>query len=108
MNPSRLITPVLRVLLVLFAAGPALAETSEPFTFENADIQTVVKQVATVTGITFLFDPEQDRIVDDASVLGCDQHVLALADRAFREIAAGQRVRECRRVGPRDLDDALD
>ena len=32
MNPSRLITPVLRVLLVLFAAGPALAETSEPFT----------------------------------------------------------------------------
>ena len=46
-------------LLFVSAAGPALAATSGPFTFENADIQTVVKQVAMLTGITFLFDPEQ-------------------------------------------------
>ncbi len=45
---------------VLLAAvlGPA-AEASQPFSFENADIQTVVKQVAALTGITFLFDPER-------------------------------------------------
>jgi general secretion pathway protein D len=36
-----------------------LADTSGLFTFENADIQIVVKQVAALTGITFLFDPEQ-------------------------------------------------
>ncbi len=46
-------------LLVVSAAGPARATTSEPFTFENADIRTVIKQVAALTGITFLFDPEQ-------------------------------------------------
>lgn len=89
MNPSRLITPVLRVLLVVLAAGPALAETSGPFTFENADIQTVVKQVATVTGITFLFDPEQvtgritllppkDKDVSPAEALDLLRSALAL------------------------------
>lgn len=59
MSPSRLITPVVLGLLVVFATGPALAEPPGPFTFENADIRTVVKQVATLTGTTFLFDPEQ-------------------------------------------------
>jgi len=46
-------------LLFVSAAGPALAATSEPFAFESADIQTVVKQVAALTGITFVFDSEQ-------------------------------------------------
>jgi len=46
-------------LLFVSAAGPAWAATSEPFTFENADIHAVVKQVAALTGITVLFDPEQ-------------------------------------------------
>jgi general secretion pathway protein D len=50
---------VLLCLLFVSAAGAALAATSGPFTFENADIQTVVKQVATRTGVTFLFDPER-------------------------------------------------
>ena len=54
-----LLTRVVLCLLFVSAAGPALAATSGPFTFENADIQAVVKQVATLTGITFLFDPEQ-------------------------------------------------
>ena len=56
---ATLVTGVFLCLLFVSAAGPALAATSQPFTFENADIQTVVKQVATLTGITFLFDPEQ-------------------------------------------------
>ena len=55
-----------------------------------------------------LLDPEQDRVVDDAAVLGGDQDVLALADRALRQVAAGQRVRERRGVRPGDLDDPLD
>ena len=37
-----------------------------------------------------LADPQQDRVVDDAAVLGGDEDVLALADRALREVAAGQ------------------
>jgi type II secretory pathway component GspD/PulD (secretin) len=51
------------VLCVLFwsGAGPASATPSGAISFENADIQTVVKQVAALTGITFLFDPEQVR-----------------------------------------------
>jgi general secretion pathway protein D len=56
---ATLLMGVLLCLLFVFEADPALAATSGPFTFENADIQTVVKQVATLTGITFLFDPEQ-------------------------------------------------
>src|SRR4029450_6188622 len=51
------------VLCILFwsGAGPASATPSGPISFENVDIQTVVKQVAALTGITFLFDPEQVR-----------------------------------------------
>jgi general secretion pathway protein D len=51
------------VVCVLFwsGAGPASATPSGAISFENADIQTVVKQVAALTGITFLFDPEQVR-----------------------------------------------
>src|SRR5262245_40233727 len=51
------------VLCILFSsgAGAASATPSGPIAFENADIQTVVKQVAALTGITFLFDPEQVR-----------------------------------------------
>jgi type II secretory pathway component GspD/PulD (secretin) len=56
---TTLLTDVFLCLLFVSAPGPAWATTSAPFTFENADIQTVVKQVATLTGITFVFDPEQ-------------------------------------------------
>jgi len=55
------VAAILLCLLFVSVAGPALADTAGPFTFEDADIQTVVKQVATLTGITFLFDPEQVR-----------------------------------------------
>ena len=56
---ATLVTSVFVCLLFVSAAGPAWAATSEPFTFENADIHAVVKQVAALTGITVLFDPEQ-------------------------------------------------
>jgi general secretion pathway protein D len=49
---------VLLGLLVLCPPGPAGAATARAFTFENADIQTVVKEAGRLTGITFLFDPE--------------------------------------------------
>ena len=55
-----------------------------------------------------LLDAEQDRVVDDPAVLGGDEHVLALADGALRQVAAGQHVGERRRVRPGDLDDPLD
>jgi general secretion pathway protein D len=50
-------------LCILFSSGvaPASATSSEPIYLENVDIQTVVKQVAALTGITFLFNPEQVR-----------------------------------------------
>ena len=37
-----------------------------------------------------LLDAQQDRVVDDAAVLGGDEDVLALADRALRQISTGQ------------------
>ena len=52
-------TSVFVCLLFMSAPGPACAAPSEPFTFENADIHTIVKQIAALTGITVLFDPEQ-------------------------------------------------
>ena len=55
-----------------------------------------------------LLDAEEDRVVDDAAVLGRDEHVLALADGALGQVAAGQRVDEGRCVGAGDLDDPLD
>src|SRR4029453_16003799 len=50
-------------LCILFSSGvaPASATSSEPIYLENVDIQTVVKHVAALTGITFLFDPGQVR-----------------------------------------------
>ena len=53
-------------------------------------------------------DAQQDRVVDDPAVLGRDEHVLALADGAFRQVATGQHVGEGRRIRAGDLDDPLD
>jgi general secretion pathway protein D len=51
------------ILFILFSSGvvPASATSSEPIYLENVNVQTVAKQVAALTGITFLFDPEQVR-----------------------------------------------
>jgi type II secretory pathway component GspD/PulD (secretin) len=52
---------ILAVNLTLapLAAGAQQTIPWGPFSFENADIQTVIKHVGRLTGITFLFDPEQ-------------------------------------------------
>ena len=50
---------VLLATLVACAAAPVRATGTEPFTFEDADVATVVKHVGQLTGITFLFDPQQ-------------------------------------------------
>ena len=55
-----------------------------------------------------LLDVQEDRVVDDAAVGRRDQHVLALAHRALREVAAGDRVDQLVRVGAAHLDGALD
>ena len=49
-------------------------------------------------------EPQQHGVVDDAPVLGGDQHVLALADLAFREVAGREQLHELRRVRTRDFD----
>lgn len=49
---------VFLALLFLLSGEAAFAQT-RPFTFENADIRQVIKQVGEFTGTTFLFDPEQ-------------------------------------------------
>src|SRR5437016_2475632 len=59
LGAALIMTSVFVCLLFVSAAGPAWAATGEPFTFENADIHAVVKQVAALMGITVLFDPEQ-------------------------------------------------
>jgi type II secretory pathway component GspD/PulD (secretin) len=58
-NRRRVSAATLLLCLLAGAASPAGAAAPRPFTFENTDIQTVVKEVAALTGITFLFDPEQ-------------------------------------------------
>jgi general secretion pathway protein D len=54
-------TSVVLCVLLSWGAGPAFATPAGPVSFENVDVQTVIKQVAALTGITFLFDPEQVR-----------------------------------------------
>jgi type II secretory pathway component GspD/PulD (secretin) len=48
------------LLLGLFLlSGEAAVTQARTLTFENADIQQVIKRVGEFTGTTFLFDPEQ-------------------------------------------------
>jgi general secretion pathway protein D len=58
---SRRVAPLVLLawLLVTTTSGPAGAASSERFSFENAELSAVVKHVAHVTGIAFLFDPER-------------------------------------------------
>src|SRR5262245_33703884 len=44
---------------LLLSWEPVWATHEIAFTFENADIQTVIKRVSEVTGTTFLFDPKE-------------------------------------------------
>jgi len=51
----------LALTLAMAPCGVEAQQTTppEPMTLENADLQTVIKHVSALTGITFLFDPEQ-------------------------------------------------
>jgi len=62
------IVALVSILLVLLPQAirvtPAEAQPAAPsvmLSFENADIQTVIKAVSSLMGITFLYDPEQVR-----------------------------------------------
>ena len=57
---SRVGTLLGGILLGLVSAtDPGWATPLEALSFENADIQTVIKHVGRLTGITFVFDPER-------------------------------------------------
>ena len=45
-------------LLLTIGAHEALAGKA-PFTFENAEIEVVIKKASELTGLAFLYDPEQ-------------------------------------------------
>jgi general secretion pathway protein D len=58
--PSRrFLESALLCLFLLLPLEAAWATNEVAFTFENADIQTVIKKIGELTGITFLFNPEQ-------------------------------------------------
>ena len=55
-----------------------------------------------------LLEPEQHGVVEDPALGRGDEHVLALADLALRQVARDEHVRERERVRAGDLDLALD
>ncbi len=104
---ATLMTSVFVCFLFVSAAGPAWAATSEPFTLENADIHAVVKQVAALTGITALFDPEQikgkitllaPKGVSPAEALELLKSALALHGYILLSRAEGMRIVPAERV----------
>ena len=63
MNHNKEVFPSMRLLGMLFlllaiGAHEALAG-KVPFTFENAEIEAVIKKASELTGLAFLYDPEQ-------------------------------------------------
>jgi len=70
----------LSITLGPLAAGAQQTTPSAPLSFENADIQSVIKHVGRLTGITFLYDPEQVKgkitLLSPKSVLPAEALVL--------------------------------
>ena len=54
---QRFAKSLLLFFCLLVSLTPAWASNEIAFTFDNADIQTVIKEVGEFTGTTFLFDP---------------------------------------------------
>jgi len=54
---QRFAKSLLLFFCLLVSLTPAWASNEIAFTFDNADIQTVIKKVGEFTGTTFLFDP---------------------------------------------------
>jgi general secretion pathway protein D len=56
---SALAWAILLGVLVLCRPAPVQPAPAEPLSFENAELSTVVKHIGGLTGLTFLFDPDQ-------------------------------------------------
>jgi general secretion pathway protein D len=106
---SRLAWTVLFGVLVVCPPEPARATPAEPFAFENAEVSTVVKHVGQLTGITFLFDPEQVKgkitLLSPTSVSPAEALELlksALAVHGYRLVsgAGGMWIVPAERLGP--------
>ena len=100
---------VLLGVLAVCPPGPARATPVEPFSFENADVSTVVKLVGRITGITFLFDPEQvkgkitvlsPKSVSPAEALELLKSALALHGHRLVSSAGGVWIVPAERLAP--------
>ena len=103
-----LVSGIFLGLLLVCPTGPAWATPSAAFSFENADIQTVIKHVGRLTGITFLFDPEQvkgkitllaPKSVSPAEALDLLKSALALHGYSLLSRAEGMWIVPAVRVG---------
>jgi general secretion pathway protein D len=106
---SSLAWTVLLGVLVVCPPGPARATPAEPFGFENADVSTVVKHVGRLTGISFLFDPEQikgkitvlsPKSVSPAEALELLKSALALHGYRLVSSAGGMWIVPAERLAP--------
>src|SRR5882672_2668351 len=86
LTSRRFLENVLLCLCLLLPLEAAGATNDVAFTFENADIQTVIKKVGALTGTTFLFDP---RKVSPEGALQLLQSALALHGYTLLRKAAG-------------------
>ena len=77
---------VLLALLLRTAPAAALGIPQSQLTFKNADIQTVIEEVARLTGTTFLFDPA--RVQGKITVLAAGESTPAQALELLRSALA--------------------
>jgi general secretion pathway protein D len=100
---------VLLGVLAVCPPGPARATPAEPFGFEDAEVSTVVKHVGRLTGITFLFDPEQvkgkitvlsPKSVSPAEALELLKSALALHGYRLVSSAGGMWIVPAERLAP--------
>jgi general secretion pathway protein D len=77
---------VLLALLLTTAPAEALGIPQSQLTFKNADIQTVIEEVARLTGTTFLFDPA--RVQGKITVLAAGESTPAQALELLRSALA--------------------
>jgi type II secretory pathway component GspD/PulD (secretin) len=77
---------VLLALLLTTAPAAALGIPQSQLTFKNVDIQTVIEEVARLTGTTFLFDPA--RVQGKITVLAAGESTPAQALQLLRSALA--------------------
>ncbi len=95
---TRVASPLLLAWWLVLALTPVWASDEVACTFENADLQTVIKKVGEFTGTTFLFDPAQvqgkitilcPRTVSAAEARKLLASALALQGYTLRKTEAG-------------------